>query len=141
MKQKKTITIDPEPGLVSERLCQAMENAKTTRMRGQSMTDLRQWLFGGYLLSELGHGIGEYMLAMDRIPDYQNRSASEKIRDLIRFMERCHNSSTHREASREASPVVKVENETVEAEEEEIQERDNDPEDLVIKAKRRSLTL
>lgn len=78
---KKTISLDVEPGTVSERLYQALN---APGRRGKAMNLMRNWLTAGKLLDECGHGIMHYLMAMDR----SDITQKELLSGLITYLQR-----------------------------------------------------
>ena len=105
-KLTKTITLNITPGNITERLQTSLQAAEQ-QGRGAPMQLLRQWLLGGFLLSELGHGILESLLAMDRDGQLEALSQADKALFLNRLLERM----TWREASSTAASVDEIQKE------------------------------
>lgn len=78
----KNFSLDIDPDTASER----MHHILTTRTRhGTPMSNMRQWMRAGYLLSEFGYGIMEYLLAMD-----DSRTPEERLKELLGYIDRCN---------------------------------------------------
>lgn len=101
----KNFSLDIDPNTASER----MHHILTTKTRhGTPMSNMRQWMRAGYLLSEFGYGIMEYLLAMD-----DSRTPEERLKELLGYIDRCNleakpqrdkQAVVVREAVKEASP-------------------------------------
>ena len=82
----KTLTLNLEPGEASERLAAILKDKR----HGDSMARFREWVTAGYLLSECGNGIVEYMIARDRDPRTRDLSIEDRIKDLLSYIQRCN---------------------------------------------------
>ncbi|MGI9277850.1 MAG: hypothetical protein ACR2PT_23755 [Endozoicomonas sp.] len=86
-KLKKMVTLDTPPGSAAERLAQRMQQSELEG-HGRPMQYMRQWLQTGFLVSELGHGILESWLAMERDGHTRGMSQKQKAQRLIELLQR-----------------------------------------------------
>ena len=82
MSYKKLVRIDPEPDQASERLVRLMES---NLPHGKPTQLMRNWILAGFMLDECGHGIMDFLLAIDKSP----MSPQKRLKGLIQFFEHC----------------------------------------------------
>ncbi len=86
-KLAKTVNLKAVPGSteasVISKLCEVEQEG-----RGQQMRYMKQWLQGGYLLGELGHGLLESLIAMDGAKLLDDLSPKQKADFLVNMIQR-----------------------------------------------------
>lgn len=82
MKFTKLVRIDTEQDRANERLVTLLESPLP---HGKPSQLMRDWMTAGFMLDECGHGILNFLLAIDKSP----MSPQKRLKGLLQFIEHC----------------------------------------------------
>ena len=85
LKIDKRLTITVHKGTVTERMADLIQESETGR-HGFSGERLRTWSIVGFLLEELGNGVMDAWLAMERNGELEGMSKAERADKLSGFL-------------------------------------------------------
>ena len=104
-KFRKVITMDAPADSTAERLNQRLEQV-SQQGHGSSMINMRAWLQTGFLFSELGHGVMESWLAMDREGRFGHMTAREKADWLVNQLQNVSWQEENRQPTKTVPPIT-----------------------------------